>query len=62
MLLITIGCISIIITACILKKYTYDLSRFESELLPASPNNENDASLSYEAIKQALENKQDIDK
>lgn len=62
MLSIAIGSISIIITVYILKKYTYDLSRFESEILSSSKNDENDASLSYEAIEKALENKQDVDK
>ena len=46
----------------ILKKYIQDLSKFESDICSSSQDYENDASLSYEAIKKALENKQAIDK
>lgn len=60
MLSIAIVSISIIITGYVLKKYVHDLSIFESEILSSSPNNANDASLSYEAIEKALENRQDV--
>jgi len=62
MLSIAIGSIFIILTGYFFKKYLHDLSKFESEILSSSPNNQDDASLSYEAIKQALDNKQNIDK
>lgn len=57
MLSIAIGSISIIMMGYFLKKYIHDLSKFESEILSSSPTNQDDASLSFEAIKQALENK-----
>jgi|GEM_PF-2523472 len=62
MISIIIGSIFILITGYILKKFKKDISTIESEINSSSKDNENDASLSYEAIKQALDNKQNIDK
>ncbi|WP_060826684.1 hypothetical protein [Sulfurospirillum cavolei] len=62
MISIIIGSIFILIAGYILKKFKKDISTIESEINSSSENNQNDDSLSYEAIKQALDNKQNIDK
>lgn len=62
MLSIAIGSISLMITWYILKKLKHDLAMFEFEILSLFSNDENEASSSYKAIKQALKNKPNIDK
>lgn len=59
MLSILIASVAIIIIGCILKKFFDDMSIFESDLLSSSIKDLEDVSSSYEAIKKALENKQD---
>lgn len=63
MMLILIVSVTVIVTiGCILKKFSSDMSKFESDILSFSIKDFEDISPSYEAIKQALENKQNIDK
>lgn len=59
MILILIASVTSIVIGCILKKFFNDMSMFESYLLSSSLKDLEDVSSSYEAIKKALENKQD---
>ncbi len=63
MMLILIVSVTVIVTiGCILKKLSSDMSQFELDILSFSIKDFEDISPSYKAIKQALENKQNIDK
>ena len=59
MILILIASVILIVSVCIIKKFFKDMSMFESDLLSSSIKDLEDISSSYEAIKKALENKQD---
>lgn len=57
MTLILIATITTIVIGCILKKFSNDMSKFESDMLASSIKDLEDISPSYEAIKKAFENK-----
>lgn len=57
MTLILIATVTTIVIGCILKKFSNDMSKFESDMLASSIKDLEDISPSYEAIKKAFENK-----